>query len=195
MADSRERLILAARRLFHEQGFAATGVATILREAGVNSGSLYHHFPSKQALLEAVLDHYLEQLRPEVINPVEEETADPVERIFALIAGYRHAVMMTEFSFGCPIGNLALEVGGTPGSATDKIAQNFAAWRYVVEGWIAQAADSFATPVDEKALSALVLSVMEGAVMQARTAKSIDPFDETVCAFRGYFDLLRARGT
>ena len=38
-------------RLFHEQGYSATGIATILREADVNSGSLYHLFPSKEALL------------------------------------------------------------------------------------------------------------------------------------------------
>ena len=48
---TRQRIVEAARRLFHEQGFHATGISTILREADVNSGSLYHYFASKEALL------------------------------------------------------------------------------------------------------------------------------------------------
>src|SRR5439155_22202151 len=42
---TREALITTAARLFHEQGYGSTGIATILREADVNSGSLYHFFP------------------------------------------------------------------------------------------------------------------------------------------------------
>ena len=47
--STRDRILETARRLFHEQGYHATGIATILREAGVNSGSLYHFFESKDA--------------------------------------------------------------------------------------------------------------------------------------------------
>ena len=53
--DTRERILRTAFQLFHEQGFNATGVATIAREAGVNPGSLYHFFESKDDLLLAVL--------------------------------------------------------------------------------------------------------------------------------------------
>ena len=49
-ASTKSRIIETALRLFHEQGYTATGIATILREAKVNSGSLYHFFPSKEAL-------------------------------------------------------------------------------------------------------------------------------------------------
>ncbi|MEE8447296.1 MAG: helix-turn-helix domain-containing protein, partial [Gemmatimonadota bacterium] len=50
-SETRDRILEVAARLFHKRGFRATGVATILREAGVNSGSLYHFFPSKEAVL------------------------------------------------------------------------------------------------------------------------------------------------
>jgi len=40
--NTRNKLLDAAARLFHEQGYAATGLSTIVREAGVNPGSLYH---------------------------------------------------------------------------------------------------------------------------------------------------------
>ena len=60
--ETRERLLETAARLFHEQGYAATGVATILREADANSGSLYHFFPNKDALLAGVLEWYRDHL-------------------------------------------------------------------------------------------------------------------------------------
>src|ERR1035438_4751195 len=57
---ARELLLDAARYLFWEKGYAATGVAELLQRAHVNSGSFYHVFPSKEALLlaaQVVLQH------------------------------------------------------------------------------------------------------------------------------------------
>jgi AcrR family transcriptional regulator len=53
---TREQLVTEATRLFAERGFDATSVEAVLDAAGVSRGSLYHHFRSKEALFEAVLD-------------------------------------------------------------------------------------------------------------------------------------------
>ena len=53
---TREQLVSEATRLFAERGFEATSVEAVLDAAGVSRGSLYHHFKSKEALFEAVLD-------------------------------------------------------------------------------------------------------------------------------------------
>src|SRR3954466_9328711 len=86
---TKTRILEAARRLFHEQGYAATGIATILRDADVNSGSLYHVFPSKEALLVGVLEYYVDLLRPMVMDPAEGTTQDPIGRVFGLLSLYR----------------------------------------------------------------------------------------------------------
>jgi AcrR family transcriptional regulator len=52
--ETRQKLIDAARAGFLARGYAATGTADILRAAGVQRGTLYHHFTDKAALLEAV---------------------------------------------------------------------------------------------------------------------------------------------
>jgi len=49
--STRERLLDAARYLFWERGYTATGMAEILHRAQANAGSFYHFFPSKEALL------------------------------------------------------------------------------------------------------------------------------------------------
>src|SRR5260370_36853204 len=87
---TRVRLLDAARYLFWEKGYAATGMAEILERAQANSGSFYHFFPSKEALLLAVLEADLEGLDPVVIQPPFARHRDPIARIFAILEGYRH---------------------------------------------------------------------------------------------------------
>ena len=81
LPDTRSRIIEAARALFWEKGYAATGLAEILARGRANSGSFYHFFESKDALLATVLDSYVDLLEPHVIGPVWASTADPLARI------------------------------------------------------------------------------------------------------------------
>ncbi|HET7018441.1 MAG TPA: TetR/AcrR family transcriptional regulator [Streptosporangiaceae bacterium] len=54
MAQTRAALVAAGRTLFGRDGFAATSVEDLAREARVTTGALYHHFPTKTKLFEAV---------------------------------------------------------------------------------------------------------------------------------------------
>lgn len=62
---TRERLVTEAMRLFGERGYNATSVAQIEAAAGLapGSGALYHHFKSKEALLDAGIDRQLDRRR------------------------------------------------------------------------------------------------------------------------------------
>ena len=189
---TRLRILEAARRLFHEQGYHATAIATILREAGVHSGSLYHLFPSKEALLVGVLEHYLALLRPAVMDPAEALASEPLERVFALLSLYREGLGASSFKLGCPIGNLALEVGDELPEARALIDRNFANWTAAVESWLVAAGDALPSGLDRTRLARFVLTVMEGSVMQARAAGSLQPFDDSVEQLRSYFDCLQS---
>jgi AcrR family transcriptional regulator len=60
-ANRRAELIRAAARLFREKGFDGTTVRDIAAAVGMRSGSPFYHFPSKQAMLLAVMDEGLRQ--------------------------------------------------------------------------------------------------------------------------------------
>jgi TetR/AcrR family transcriptional repressor of nem operon len=188
--DTRERIVEAARQLFYSQGFHATGLAQILKEADVNSGSLYHFFSSKEELLLAVLDGYREMLWPILLEPAWEGVSDPLDRVFALLERYRQGLLLTEFSRSCPIGNLALEMSEFHPEAQRRIAENFEGWRIAVRGCLEQARDRFPKDLDLDQLSTFILTTMEGGVMQSRSYRSIAPFDASVAALRDYIDRL-----
>ncbi|MCF2527765.1 TetR/AcrR family transcriptional regulator [Yinghuangia soli] len=56
VADTRDALVKAARELFAERGYAATGTEEIVARARVTRGALYHHFRDKKALFQAVMN-------------------------------------------------------------------------------------------------------------------------------------------
>jgi len=187
---TRDRLIESARYLFWERGFAGTSMADLLAHAGVNSGSFYHFFESKEALLRAVLETYLIALRPMVVNPAHAQTEEPVARIFAILAGYRERILQTECKYGCPLGRLALEIDPENRPAHELIAQNFQGWIGAVRESLEQIKVGLPQGTDREALATYVLAVMEGGVMLSRSYASVEPFDRSVAQLREHFRLL-----
>jgi AcrR family transcriptional regulator len=187
---TRQRIIHAAVELFYAHGYAGTGMADLLRKAEANSGSFYFFFTGKEGLLLAVLDWYIENLRPVLLEPVFRKSKDPVRRIFLLLEKYRENILATHFGFGCPLGRLALEIEPDRRAVHDKIAANFTGWSRAVEELLKQAQHKFPGSCDLRQLSRLVLTVMEGAVMQARSYQCIEPFDDCVTQLRTYFRML-----
>ena len=189
--ETRERILRTAFQLFHEQGFHATGVATIAREADVNPGSLYHFFESKDDLLLAVLGFALDYLGPAVMDPVEAAVANPVDRVFALLQGYRDRMEREDCRMGCPMGNMALEVSDSNARARALVHDNFQNWTGRVEAWLAEDR-RLPAALDQRRLARFILTVMEGGLMQARAAGELTPFDEAVAVLRDYFERLGA---
>jgi AcrR family transcriptional regulator len=63
---NRDQLVAVAREAFAEHG-TATSLRDVARRAGVGIGTLYRHFPTRQALIEAVLGHGFDRLREQAV--------------------------------------------------------------------------------------------------------------------------------
>jgi len=186
-APTRARLLAVAMRLFWEKGYQSTSIADILRESETNSGSLYHFFATKQDLLIGVLDEYRDGIGPMLLMPAWESVEDPLERVFALLAGYRRLLVESDFRLGCPIGNIALEVAEPDPALRQRLVENFEAWTDAVAECVAQ---SGALPpgVDARRVARFALTTMEGGVMLARTYRDIAPFDDAIESFRRFLN-------
>lgn len=190
--STRDRILQAAVELFWAHGYAGTGMAEVLKKADANSGSFYFFFTSKEDLLMAVLEWYQQNLGPVLLEPVFKQSKDPIRRIFLLLEKYRQNVLMTEFAFGCPLGRLALEIEPDRRLVHDRIAANFTGWALAVEELLKEAVAQGRLPADcqVRQLSRFVLTVMEGAVMQARSYQFIEPFDDCISQLRIHFQQL-----
>jgi TetR/AcrR family transcriptional regulator, cholesterol catabolism regulator len=107
VSERRDEILALASRMFADRGYASTTVREIADAAGILSGSLYHHFASKEAMLDEImhgfLDHIVEQYRATVAAG-----GDPIDVLRALIReAFRSlggnpaalAVMINEFNF------------------------------------------------------------------------------------------------
>ena len=191
--DTRTRIVEAAMELFWLKGYGSTSIADILSRSQVNSGSLYYFFPGKQDVLIAVLEAYRDGIGPVLLAPAWSGVEDPVERVFALLASYRRALVETDCTYGCPIGSLALELHEPDPPVRDLLAANFSAWVDAVEGCVRMVAGRFPPDTDFRALAELALNVMEGGVMQARTHRDIAHFDRAIGQLRIHINALTLR--
>ena len=78
-------LVAAGRHLFGRDGFAATSVDDLAREARVTTGALYHHFPNKTALFETVF----ETVHGELMQAAERAAAGASDELEFLSRGFQ----------------------------------------------------------------------------------------------------------
>lgn len=81
--DGRERIVESALQLFGTQGFEGTSIEQIVGQAGVATGSFYHHFASKRQLLLCLMDDLLERLDRLELRP--SPAAQPREALHLLL--------------------------------------------------------------------------------------------------------------
>lgn len=190
---TREKIVQTALELFWVKGYQSTSISDILSRSQVHSGSLYHFFPGKQDVLVAVLEWYRDGIDENLFAHAWAGVDDPIERIFALLNGYRMHLASSDFMYGCPIGSLALELHEPDPKVRDLLAVNFANWVEGVERCLHEAGDRLPADTDHKAVAEFILTIMEGAIMQARTHRDIGHFDRNVEVLRTYLDALEAK--
>lgn len=91
-AERRVMILDAARGLFARQGYNGTSIGDIARDAGCAEALLYRHFPSKQALLAAVLAEGGRTVRAEIDRALAAAGDDPFGVLLGSIGRRRSAV-------------------------------------------------------------------------------------------------------
>jgi hypothetical protein len=129
-----------------------------------------------------VLEAYRDGIDAMLLEPAWGKVGDHIEKVFALLATYRRLVDETVCLFGCPIGCLALEIHEPDPEIRELMAANFAGWTSAVRRCLEQA--DMPAETNHQALAELVLTVMEGAVMQTRTFRNLGYFDRAVSQLR-----------
>lgn len=75
--STRRRLIESALRVLQTQGIGGLALDAVARDAGVSKGGLLHHFPSKDALIEALLRQLFEDFAVRAQHYYEQDPATP----------------------------------------------------------------------------------------------------------------------
>jgi len=106
--ETRLNIIAAADRLFYEQGFDHTSFADVAKDVGISRGNFYHHFKTKDHILDAVIERRISD-RQAMLDRWETVGDTPQQRI----ASFIRILLVNEAkirAYGCPVGTLFLEL-------------------------------------------------------------------------------------
>lgn len=187
---TREALLEAAHACFGAQGYAATGIGSLVREAGVTKGALFHHFPDKRSLALAWIGKRLgPALAARWIEALAEAgSLDALKGFFQARCGALDpddpASMLTALAAETATGDALLR---------DALERCLADWRSAIqaclergkaEGWIHRSI----APANE---AAFLVSAVAGLTVTQRTRPD-EAFRRTqAAAIEAYLDTLR----
>jgi len=125
--STRDRILIAADDLFYRQGFEHTSFAHIAQAVEISRGNFYHHFKSKDEILDAVVERRL-AFTGELLKQWEVQARDPVGRIHLFIDLLtRNEKLIVRY--GCPVGSLCTELGKLEHAALEQAKQLFSLFR------------------------------------------------------------------
>ena len=160
--DKRTRLIEAANKLIHQQGFNQTTLADIARESEVPLGNVYYYFKTKDEIGHALIEHRADFYRGMIES--WNRGPDPKQRILALIQMvFDERAVLAES--GCPIGSLCQELHKEGGPLAEKSATLLAA----ILSWSEQQFRLLGKDKESADLALHLVSVLQGASLLTHT--------------------------
>lgn len=191
---TRQKLLERAFEEIHRNGFRAASLDSILEDAGVTKGALYHHFANKAELGYAVIDEVVRPRIEEMWRPVA-DAGNPIDAALLAIRDRLRERADLALAFGCPFNNLCQEMSPVDEGFRTRLNRILHEWRDAVTDALrrGQHNGSVCRDVDPRAAAAFIVSSIEGCVGMAKASQSREFLE---AGFRGlveYLEHLRPR--
>ncbi len=190
---TREKIIAAAAELFYRNGYHATGLDRIVRQAGVTKGNFYYHFSSKEALAIATLDWQYERFSTEIREQVLSRRGNALEALLNLLeymAGRQKKQHEEGQILGCYFGNFALELSTVSPAVRNKVNAIFASYAELIEKLLhhARKKGQIRNSLDPGQLAPVIVGQIEGAILLDKARHQPGNFDQSIEFIRNYLE-------
>ncbi|MEU9207016.1 TetR/AcrR family transcriptional regulator [Streptomyces sp. NPDC048415] len=168
----RERMVFSAAQLIRRDGVTATGMREVAEHAKAPRGSLQHYFPGgKEQLVNEAVDwagRYAGQRIARFLAAMSEPT--PSGLFAAMVRQWTDEFTAAGFTSGCPVAAATVDCAESTESTRAASAAAFARWNRAV----AEALTDMGVPAERaEPLATLMISVLEGALLVARTERDV----------------------
>jgi AcrR family transcriptional regulator len=155
MKDRRTELVLAAYRQIAEKGFEGLRTREVAAEVGVNIATLHYYFPTKEKLIEGVVEHAMQRFRSTL-----EPHGSPADQLRAYLRAVRR-LLQAEPQLGAVMGELALRSSRDP-ALSQVMAGMYELWHVTVRGLLKRAAKEGALKreYDSDEVAAIIVSTL-----------------------------------
>jgi TetR/AcrR family transcriptional repressor of nem operon len=123
--DTKAHILDMGAQIVHQKGFNATGIQEVLNAAAVPKGSFYFYFKSKEEFGLHLIDHFSNFLLSKMDELLNAENVAPLNKLRNYFEWFLAYFEQNNFTGGCPIGNLAQEMGDLNDSFRGKLKSVF----------------------------------------------------------------------
>lgn len=185
--DKKTEIIAIGTELISINGYNATGIDAVLKQAGVPKGSFYHYFKSKEDFGLAVIDQFAREYADKLISFFDDPDVPPLMRIRNYLEHSLAHLTENRFTKGCLIGNLGQELADQNERFRQRLEGIFHSWKKRFSDCLSEARDNgeWASDLDSDVVAEFILSGWEGAILRAKVMKTPD-------AIRHFIDTLYA---
>jgi TetR/AcrR family transcriptional repressor of nem operon len=190
--DARTRLLEAARDVIRAQGFAATSVDDLCKEAGVTKGAFFHHFENKEALGVAAAAYWAETTSAFFENAPYHQHDDPLDRLLGYVE-FRKSIIEGDLAeFTCLVGTMTQEVYGSHPAIREACAASIFGHAATLERDISEAMKTRRIKADwtPASLARHTQAVLQGAFILAKAIGNRAVALESVDHLKRYLTLL-----
>src|ERR1700759_3279310 len=174
---TRARIVQEAAALIHERGVATTTLEDVKVAAGVSGSQLYHYFPDKDELVQAVIDHQADAIVNRNRNALSSANGVEAWRKMVMTAAKR-----TKAKGGCALGSLVGQLAESDPEARALIAAGFDQWAAAIaDGLRSLHADGkLPSGIDPDELATTLLATLQGALLLAQVHRDTRPIETAV---------------
>jgi len=175
---TRTRIVEAAARLIHERSVANTTLEDVKAAAEVSGSQLYHYFPDKDNLVQAVIDHQAHTIAD---NQRQADLGTPEG-----LRAWRNTVIAqakrSNGKGGCPLGSLAGQLAETDPRARALIAAGFGQWSAAISDGLRrlQATGRLPASIDADDYAITLLAALQGGLLLAQVQQDTRPLETAV---------------
>jgi TetR/AcrR family transcriptional repressor of nem operon len=175
---TRARIVEEAARLIHECGVAGTTLDDVKTAAEVSGSQLYHYFPDKEELVQAVIDYQADS----IVNNQQHANLGTVKGLRAWRNMVIAAVKSTEAKGGCPLGSLGGQLAESDPEARALIAAGFERWSTAISDGLQalHAEGQLPSDINPDDLAVTLLATLQGGLLLAQVQRSTQPFETAV---------------
>ena len=176
-ARTRARIVEEAAALIHERGVAATTLEDVKVAAEVSGSQMYHYFPDKTELVQAVIDYHADGIVSRNRQALAGANGVEAWRKMVITAAKR-----TKAKGGCALGSLVGQLAESDPEARALIAEGFDQWAAAIgDGLRSLHADGkLLSGIDPDDLATTLLATLEGGLLLAQVQRSTRPFETAV---------------
>lgn len=191
--DTRGKILSAAYREIHVNGFQSASLSNILARTGVTKGALYHHFPNKIELGYAVVDEVIaRRIYLSFIEPLL-GFDDPIDGFIELIQDAGNALSLTDIELGCPLSGLAQEMAPIDEGFRTRLTAIYDHWHSSIATVLerAQREGRVIATLDPQAMAVTIAAIMEGALCAAKVAQDVSKMHQCGCGLTQLLQLIK----